>query len=68
MNASLVLPGVPRIAIAGALRAMLVRLLILRERERQRRALAGLDDRLLDDIGLRRCDAARESGKPFWNA
>jgi len=33
---------------------------------RQRRALAALDDRTLQDIGLSRCDVEREVGKPFW--
>lgn len=42
-------------------------------REWQRRArgraeLAALGDRQLRDIGLTRCDAAREIGKPFWRA
>ncbi len=39
-----------------------------RERARQRRQLAELDDRLLSDIGLRRIDASRESSKHFWQA
>ena len=33
---------------------------------RQRRALAQLDSRLLDDIGVSREDAVREAAKPFW--
>lgn len=33
-----------------------------------RRALATLDDRLLQDIGLNRADANREINKPFWSA
>jgi len=33
---------------------------------RQRRALGELDDRMLRDIGITRCDAARECAKPFW--
>ena len=33
---------------------------------RQRRALAQLDGRLLDDIGVMPQDAAREVAKPFW--
>jgi uncharacterized protein YjiS (DUF1127 family) len=37
-----------------------------RERARQRRALATLDDRLLHDIGITRYDAAHECNKPFW--
>jgi uncharacterized protein YjiS (DUF1127 family) len=39
------------------------------ERYRQRRALGYLADNkayLLDDIGLSRRDALRESAKPFW--
>ncbi len=33
---------------------------------RQRRALAALDDRLLDDIGLTRAQAEAEVRKGFW--
>lgn len=36
------------------------------ERFRQRRALRRLDDRLLDDIGLNRQQANRETSKLFW--
>ena len=36
------------------------------ERSRQRHALADLDDRLLDDVGIPRSAAAREIAKPFW--
>ncbi len=36
------------------------------ERHRQRRALLGLDDATLKDIGLGRGDAFREAAKPFW--
>ena len=38
----------------------------LRERQRQRRRLRDLDDRLLADIGLTRQQADIEAGKPFW--
>ncbi len=38
------------------------------ERQRQRRALRQLDDRLLDDIGITREAAEREAAKPFWQA
>ena len=34
---------------------------------RQRRALAGLDAHLLDDIGVSRADAAREAARPGWD-
>jgi len=36
------------------------------ERTRQRKALAGLDDHELRDIGITRLDAMRECEKPFW--
>jgi len=36
------------------------------ERTRQRQALAGLEDRMLRDIGITRVEAARECEKPFW--
>jgi len=36
------------------------------ERQRQRHALAALDDRLLADIGVTRYEVAREVAKPFW--
>ncbi len=35
---------------------------------RERRALAALDDRLLDDVGITRAQADREAGRPAWNA
>jgi uncharacterized protein YjiS (DUF1127 family) len=36
------------------------------ERSRQRRALSGLHDAMLRDLGLSRADVAREVEKPFW--
>lgn len=36
------------------------------DRRRQRRALLGLSDELLKDIGVSRADAWREASKPFW--
>jgi uncharacterized protein YjiS (DUF1127 family) len=39
-----------------------------RERAAQRRQLSRLDDRLLRDIGLTRCDVAAECGKWSWLA
>lgn len=39
-----------------------------RQRARQRRQLATLSDRQLDDIGISRAQADCESAKPFWRA
>ena len=36
------------------------------DRWQQRQHLADLDDRLLDDIGLRRSDVEQQIKKPFW--
>lgn len=36
------------------------------ERSRQRAVLAGLDDRMLRDIGLSRGQALAEARRPFW--
>ena len=36
------------------------------ERARQRRSLAGLDDRMLKDCGITRTDALQEASRPFW--
>lgn len=36
------------------------------DRARERRALAGLDDRMLADIGASRAQAEAEADKPFW--
>lgn len=35
-------------------------------RDRERRALRQLDDRLLDDIGVTRAQANAVADKPFW--
>ena len=52
-----------RTSLAGVVMGLLRRWV---ERARQRNALAGLDDRLLRDIGVTRVEAARECQKPFW--
>lgn len=38
------------------------------QRARMRRALAELDQHLLDDIGLEAWQARAEAAKPFWQA
>lgn len=35
-------------------------------RQRTRRLLVELDERLLRDVGVTRVDAMREAAKPFW--
>ena len=46
--------------------AMLNRIDVWQARSAQRRRLAALDDRLLKDFGVSRCDAEAEIRKPFW--
>ncbi len=43
-------------------------LLSWQARDRQRHALAQLDARMLQDIGLSRAEVDLELGKPFWHA
>ena len=47
---------------------LLNRLAEWQDRAEQRTHLAGMDERMLKDIGINGVDAARESGKPFWKA
>jgi uncharacterized protein YjiS (DUF1127 family) len=42
------------------------RLAIWVARDRQRRELQELDERLLRDIGIDRIEAMREAARPFW--
>ena len=46
----------------------LTRLLVWHDRVRERRALLGLNDLQLRDIGISRADAGSEGEKPFWRA
>jgi uncharacterized protein YjiS (DUF1127 family) len=50
----------------GLLRRFVLYLLDCLETYRQRRALECLDDRMLKDIGLSRCDVEAETSRPFW--
>ena len=50
----------------GRIAALLGRISRAFERARQRRALRGLSDAMLRDLGLTRGDVARETEKPFW--
>jgi uncharacterized protein YjiS (DUF1127 family) len=53
-------------ALGAVLRGLVDRNRTWRERARQRRHLAGLNDHILRDIGLTRGDVMAESSKPFW--
>jgi uncharacterized protein YjiS (DUF1127 family) len=44
------------------------RLMVWHDRARERRALLGLSDVQLRDIGISRADAGSEGDKPFWRA
>jgi len=46
--------------------AMLRLIEVWRARSSQRRQLSSLDNRLLKDFGISRCDAEAEARKPFW--
>jgi len=49
-----------------SVRSVLEKILEWQSRATERRRLAGLEDRLLTDMGLNRADAWQESRKPFW--
>jgi len=49
-----------------SVRSVLEKILEWQSRASERRRLAGLEDRLLTDMGLNRADAWQESRKPFW--
>jgi uncharacterized protein YjiS (DUF1127 family) len=56
-------------AKAGASAGKVVtRLMVWHDRARERRALLGLNDLQLSDIGISRADAGGEGDKPFWRA
>jgi uncharacterized protein YjiS (DUF1127 family) len=50
----------------AALRGLLGAVRVWCDRARRRARLAGLSERDLRDIGISRCDAYRETCKPFW--
>jgi len=49
-----------------AIRRLLALLSVWRRRAYDRRMLAAMSNRALQDIGLTRSDARREVGKPCW--
>ena len=65
-------PPAPAIAAPGSrgrfLTALLTRFAEWQERAEQRAHLAGMDERMLKDIGVSQVDAVHEATKPFWKA
>lgn len=57
-----------RRTLSGRLRGVVALLALWAARQRQRRELGELDERLLRDIGVTRAAALREADKPFWRA
>jgi uncharacterized protein YjiS (DUF1127 family) len=61
-----------RVGLMGSLvraaGAAVEQLHLWQERAAQRAHLAGLEDRLLKDMGIGRADADQEAAKPFWRA
>lgn len=61
-NVSLLRLNAPRVWLRG----LVLGWLAMEERRCQRRALRGLDERLLKDIGVTRADVEHECAKPYW--
>jgi uncharacterized protein YjiS (DUF1127 family) len=59
-------PAAPSASTIGVLTRATDALLGWLQRDRDRRALQTLDDRLLRDIGVSRGDVEAEAAKPFW--
>lgn len=57
-----------RLPIREILKGFLGMLKHWRQRSRSRRALAELDERLLQDVGLTASDAYNECSLPFWRS
>lgn len=55
-------------AAGAALGGIVTTLMVWYDRARERRALLGLSDPQLRDIGISRADAGGEGDKPFWRA
>lgn len=69
MNVHIQSPTLPTNAFPGfreLIRSGLMNLSSRLRRQRHRRRLLSLEDRLLEDIGLTRAQALEEGSKPFW--
>ena len=56
------------LSASRALGALFALLLSWQERDSQRRHLAGLEPRMLKDMGLSQADIDHECTKPFWRS
>ena len=62
------MPARNRATIGSTVLRALENALLWRERVKSRRALLGMDDRMLSDIGIDRATARSEGDRPFWQA
>ena len=62
------MPGRSRTTVGSTLARAFENVLLWRERARSRRALLGMDDRMLSDVGIDRATARSEGDRPFWQA
>lgn len=62
------LPDRNRATVGSTVLRAFESVLLWRERARSRRALLGMDDRMLSDIGIDRATARSEGDRPFWQA
>jgi uncharacterized protein YjiS (DUF1127 family) len=60
--------GAPQAGLASRIQAGVKLVFRLIDRQRQHRELLGLDERLLNDIGVTRGEAIAEGRKPFWKS
>ncbi len=63
-----VLAGIEPIRLPNIVKNMMKMLETWKSRAEQRRQLASLDDRMLQDIGITRADVYREYSKKVWEA
>jgi uncharacterized protein YjiS (DUF1127 family) len=75
MNGTICQSSIPAVALQGrqatigsTLLQAVENVLLWRERAKSRRVLLGMDDRMLNDIGIDRATARVEGERPFWQA
>jgi uncharacterized protein YjiS (DUF1127 family) len=63
---ALLVPAFKLVPSAASAKRIVATLAAWHQRARQRRRLLMLDEAMLKDIGITRCDADAEAAKPFW--